>query len=57
MFKKISLITMGAAFLLGTAMPAFSAESMVLKAHQGTRFNQYGTPRIFGAIFLHRQGW
>ncbi|MDH3220884.1 MAG: amino acid ABC transporter substrate-binding protein [Gammaproteobacteria bacterium] len=31
MFKKISLITMGAAFLLGTAMPAFSAESMVLK--------------------------
>ena len=31
MFKKISLITMGAAFLLGSAMPAFSAESMVLK--------------------------
>ena len=31
MFKKISLITLGAAFLLGTAMPAFSAESMVLK--------------------------
>lgn len=31
MFKKISLIIMGAAFLLGTAMPAFSAESMVLK--------------------------
>lgn len=31
MFKKISLIAMGAAFLLGTAMPAFSAESMVLK--------------------------
>lgn len=31
MFKKISLITIGAAFLLGSAMPAFSAESMVLK--------------------------
>jgi len=31
MIKKISLITMGAAFLLGSAMPAFSAESMVLK--------------------------
>ncbi len=31
MFKKISLITLGAAFLLGTAMPAFSGESMVLK--------------------------
>lgn len=31
MFKKISLITLGAAFLLSTAMPAFSAESMVLK--------------------------
>jgi glutamate/aspartate transport system substrate-binding protein len=31
MFKKISLITLGAAFLLGTAMPAFSAESMVLE--------------------------
>lgn len=30
MFKKISLITMGAAFLLGSAMPAFSADSMVL---------------------------
>ena len=31
MFKKISLITLGAAFLLGSAMPAFSAESMVLE--------------------------
>jgi len=31
MIKKLSLIIMGAAFLLGTAMPAFSAESMVLK--------------------------
>ena len=31
MIKKLSLILMGAAFLLGTAMPAFSAESMVLK--------------------------
>jgi len=31
MVKKISLITIGAAFLLGSAMPAFSAESMVLK--------------------------
>ena len=31
MFKNISLITIGAAFLLGLAMPAFSAESMVLK--------------------------
>ena len=31
MFKKISLITLGAAFLLGTAMPAYSAESMVLE--------------------------
>jgi len=31
MYKKMSLIALGAAFLLSSAMPAFSAESMVLK--------------------------
>jgi glutamate/aspartate transport system substrate-binding protein len=31
MYKKMSLIALGAAFLLSSAMPAFSAESMVLE--------------------------
>ena len=54
MIRKISLVAMGATLLLTSVTTAYAAESMVLKANQGARFDQHGAPGIFRTVFLYR---